>query len=70
MLGASFSEDLFRKENLRVKKSRRERREVRRNHGLIRAKDKPGGVKRGDWELSVSRAELQQLQEEDETLAE
>ena len=43
--GASFSEDLFGKENLgKVKKSRREKREIRRRHGLIRAKDKSRGT--------------------------
>ena len=67
-----FSNDLFIKKNPKVRKSRREKREARKDHGLIRAKDKPGMREKtaGDWNLPISKSEVQQLQERDDTLAE
>ena len=73
ILGSSFSDDLFRRKNLRVRKTRRQKREARKVHGLIRAKDRSGKSRvrdKKDWESIVSRAELEQLQREDESLAE
>ena len=68
--GTSFSDDLFRKDTPKDRKSCREKREVRRSHGLIRSKDKPVKDTKDGWKLSVSREELKQLQTEDETLVE
>ena len=70
-IGKEWSDDIFlqRRED-KKRKPRSQKREKRRQHGLVRAKDKPGDVKKVlDQTLDFGREELSRQQEQDETLA-
>ena len=71
MIGGSFADDLFTPVRTKCKSSRKQKREARHKHGLVRAKDhstKKNPTSTQWWDLGISRARLQQLQESDESL--
>ena len=70
-IGGSFADGLFEEPMLRSQLSRREKRAQRREHGLVRAKDRCRTVRQPPpmtETLSVTPAELQQLQYADPSL--
>ena len=70
ILGHEFTADFFPQVGDREKLTRSQKREMRRKHGLTRAKDRPASERQDpDPELSVSQAALRQLQETDESLS-
>ena len=66
---ASFDNNLFRQPRDRHSQTRREKRNERHRHGLIRAKDPPKRPPTAMTGVGVDRATLQQLQETDESLS-
>ena len=68
LFGSSFSEELFQKEKgQRQQLIRKQKRQERHRYSLVRAKDKPESSGKVDGSLHIT-AELQHLQEIDETL--
>ena len=63
------SEGLFQGGKRRnIRQTKKQKREERHRHGLVRAKDRPGAGRGVGYSLGITRAELQHLQEVDETL--
>jgi len=70
VIGSSFAEDLFQGEGRQKPHlTRKQKREERHRHGLVRAKDRPGSRGGVDGPPGVTWTELHRLQEEDETLS-
>lgn len=68
--GSSFAEDLFEGgTSTREVLTHSQKRKQRREHGLVRAKDKPQKDDRADPVLGITSRELQRLQEGDEGLS-
>ena len=67
LLGREWTDDMFEQPRDKPRQSRREKREVRHRHGLVRAKDKKQtGVP--NFPPEVLRRDLQQMQESDHSL--
>ena len=69
MLGSNLSDDLFHPGRSREKKTRREKRQERHKHGLVRAKDQPRRQASLNNPDKVTKDDLQRMQKEDPTLA-
>ena len=65
---SSWDADLFQDTRVRQTLTRREKREERHRHGLIRSKDTPRHRQRGAGVVGVDKKTLQRLQETNETL--